>query len=213
MKIIDLTHYIHDGMPVYPGTKDPEFITTNTYDTDSFRETRLSMSSHTGTHIDAPAHIYKNAPTLDSFEVDQFLGKALVIDCRKLRAGEEIPLELIKSYGESAKEAEFLLFNTGWDKKWGTDEYFSPFPVLSNDAIDFIANGNYKGIGFDVVSIDQVKTGLKKHQALFSKASIINIESLKDLDLCGNKLFTLVCLPLNIKNADGSPARAIAIIE
>ena len=213
MKIIDLTHTINEDMPVYPNSDKPKLKTIFTYETDGFRETLLTLGSHVGTHIDSPAHIIKGKPTLDTFPVSQFVGKALVIDCRSLKDGEQITDEHILKYGEKINQAEFLLFNLGWDKKWGTNDYFGDFPCLSSEAIDVIANGNYKGVGFDVISIDGVGKPLKVHTELFSKKSLVVVENLKSLDLCGNNLFTFVCLPLRLENADGSPSRAIAIIE
>ncbi len=213
MKIIDLTHDITENMPVYPNSDKPKFKTIFTYEKDGFRETLLTLGSHTGTHIDAPAHIINGKLTLDEFDVSQFIGKALVIDCRSLKDGELITADYILKYGEKLNQAEFLLFNLGWDKRWGTNEYFGDFPCLNSEAIDVIANGNYKGVGFDVISIDGVGKPLKVHTELFSKKSLINVENLKNLELCGSEIFTFVCLPLKLTNADGSPTRAIAIIE
>ena len=63
-------------------------------------------------------------------------------------------------------------------------------------------------------SLDPISdASLKMHKKLFSSKNIINIENLKNLDLCGSELFTFVCLPIKIENSDGAPARAIAIIE
>ncbi len=210
MKVIDLTHTIDENMPVYPGAEKPRLDVANIYEKDGFGETILTMFSHTGTHIDPPAHIIKGAPTLDSFGAEQFVGRGLVIDCRNLGTGEEISLEHLRASKDTDK-AEFLLFNTGWDKKWGTTEYFRAYPCLSMEAIDFIIEGNYKGIGFDTISLDPVNK-LERHNYLFSKKAIINIENLKNLDLCAGELFTLVCLPLKTKNADGAPCRAVAIL-
>ncbi len=213
MKIIDLTHTIKADMPVYPNTEKPKIQQTNTYEKDGFREALLTLGSHTGTHIDAPAHIIEGKPTLDSFDISQFVGKALVIDCRDLKEGEEINAQRIEKYGDKAKQAEFLLFNLGWDKKWGSNEYFGDFPCLSDEALDVIIKNDYKGIGFDVISIDSIGKPLNVHTKLFSQKEIINVENLKNLDLCGSDLFTFICLPLKLLNADGSPARAIAIID
>lgn len=214
MNVIDLTHIISETMPVYPGTAKPKLKVSNTYEKDGFREALLTMGSHTGTHIDAPAHIIEGKKTLDSFDISQFVGRALVIDCRMLKEGEEITAQHILKYGDKIKEADFLLFNLGWDKRWGDDSYFGKYPCLSDDAMDIIINGSYKGIGFDVISIDPIKdSSLRIHKRLFSNKEIINIENLKNLDLCVDKLFTFVCLPLKLENADGSPARAIGILE
>ena len=85
MRVIDLTHTIREGMPVYPGTEPPVLAAANSYEKDGFKETMLSMFSHTGTHVDPPAHLFAGRTTLDAFPPEQFLGRALVIDCRGCR--------------------------------------------------------------------------------------------------------------------------------
>lgn len=58
MKVIDLTHTIKENMPVYPGTDTPKLMPANTYEKDGFKETLMQMYTHTGTHMDPPAHLY-----------------------------------------------------------------------------------------------------------------------------------------------------------
>ena len=210
MKVIDLTHTIKEDMPVYPGTEKPKLEVASTYERDMFKETLFTMFSHTGTHIDPPAHIIEGMPTLDSFGAEQFVGRGLVIDCRGLKEGEEITLELLKAYKDLDK-ADFLLFNTGWDKRWGDKSYFEGFPCLSIEALDYIIAGSYKGIGFDTISLDPVNS-LTRHKRLFSQKAIINVENLKNLDLCGTDPFDFVCLPMKTENSDGAPCRAIGIL-
>ena len=85
MKIIDLSHPISPGMPVYPGTEPPVFVTGASIAKAGFLEKKITLFSHTGTHVDAPAHLIEGASTLDQLPVEQFIGKALVLgleDCR-----------------------------------------------------------------------------------------------------------------------------------
>lgn len=209
MRVIDLTHTIKENMPVYPGTEKPKLTVANTYEKDLFKETLITMFSHTGTHIDPPAHIFENGATLDSFDASQFVGKAMVVDCKGLKNGEKITLDMIDT--EISKEADFLLFNLGWDEKWERDEYFGKYPCISDEVLDYIIKGDFKGIGFDVIGLDPIGS-LYCHQKLFSQKKIINIENLKNLHLCGKEIFTFVCLPIKIENSDGAPCRAIAIL-
>lgn len=214
MKVIDLTHIINETMPVYPGTDRPKFLPANTYEKDGFKETLLQMYTHTGTHMDPPAHLYAGRTTLDQFPIEQFIGKALVIDCRDLQEGEFITMDYLQKYGDKADYAEFLLFNLGWDKRWGTDEYFGDYPCLDNEVMDYILAGHYKGIGFDVIGLDPIADeNLTRHKRLFKQCEIVNIENLKNLDLCGDDLFWFSCFPMKLENCDGSPVRAVAWFE
>ncbi len=211
MKVIDLTHVITPAMPVYPGTEPPVFEPANSYEKDGFKETRISMYTHTGTHIDPPAHLYPGRTTLDSFPAEQFIGKALVIDCRALKEGETITMDCLKPYGEKAEKADFLLFCLGWDQRWGTEAYFGEYPCIDEAVLNYILKGRFKGIGFDVIGLDPIAdAALPRHKKLFAEKDIINIENLRGLHLCGDDLFWFSCFPLKISDCDGAPARAVA---
>ena len=129
MKVIDLTHTISEDMPVFPGSETPKLTTKSTYEKDGFKETLLQMYSHVGTNMDQPAHIFTNRKTLDQFSPEQFIGKALVVDCRDLKEGQVIAMDKINI--DKAKLAGFLLFNLGWDKHFKDETYFNDFPYNS----------------------------------------------------------------------------------
>lgn len=212
MKVIDLTHTISEDMPVFPGCETPKLTTKSTYEKDGFKETLLQMYSHVQTHMDPPAHIFANQKTLDQFSPEQFIGKALVVDCRDLKEGQAITIDKINI--DKAKLADFLLFNLGWDKRWNLDTYFNDYPCIDDTVLEFILNSNFKGIGFDVMGLDPLRDeNLTRHKALFKDTDIVNIENLTNLDQCGNDLFWFSCFPLKIKDCDGSPIRAVAWYE
>ncbi len=120
----------------------------------------------------------------------------------------------IRKYGAKADVADFLLFNLGWDKRWGTAGYFGDYPCIDEEVLDYIIRGNYKGIGFDVIGLDPIADiNLIRHKKLFQACDIVNIENLKNLELCGNELFWFSCYPLKLENCDGSPIRAVAWFE
>lgn len=214
MKVIELTHSLNGSMPVYPGIEPPKFTQSNFYEKDGFRETYVQFFTHTGTHVDPPAHLYAEGRTLDAFPPEQFIGKALVIDCRALKEGEAITMEQLKKYGELPQKADFLLFNLGWDKRWGTEAYFGDYPCVDDELLEYIINGNFKGIGFDVIGLDPIAdVELTRHNKLLRSCEILNIENLKNLDRCGDGLFWFGCFPLKIENSDGAPVRAMAWFE
>ena len=214
MKAIDLTYTIKEEMTVFPGTEMPKLINTSNYEKDGFMETSISIYSHVGTHMDPPAHIYPDRTTLDEFPASQFVGKGLVIDCRDLNEGEDITIDCILKYGKKAEKVDFLLFNTGWDKYWGNDKYFGDYPCVNDEVLDYVLNGNYKGIGFDTIGIDPVSDeNLSRHKKLFKDKDIVNIENLKNLELCRDEIFNFSCCPLKVENSDGAPVRAVAWFE
>ena len=84
MKVYDLTYAISTSMPVYPGMEAPTLSSAATVEQDGYHETKIAMYSHTGTHMDAPAHIFRGAPTLDVLPPESFAGAVYVLDCSEL---------------------------------------------------------------------------------------------------------------------------------
>jgi len=214
MKVIDLTHVISPDMPVYPGTEGPRLEEANTYERDGFKETRLNMYSHTGTHMDAPAHLFAHRTTLDAFDASQFAGSAVVIDCRELGTGERITMAHVNRNRENADRAEFILFCTGWDRYWGNEEYFGEYPYIDDEVAQYLISGKKKGVGLDVIGLDPIADeNLTLHKKLFQENEMVIIENLTNLDKVGKGLFMFCALPLRYEQADGSPIRAVAMLE
>lgn len=214
MKIIDLTHTISENMPVYPGTERPKLAQANTYEKDGFKETLMTMYSHTGTHMDPPAHLFGHRTTLDQFPITQFIGSAVVIDCSELEEGGRITMEHINKNRANADTAEFLIFRTGWDRYWGKDEYYGDYPFIDDEVAEYIVTNNKKGVGLDTIGLDPIRDeNLTLHKKLFNENEIVIIENLTALELVGNDLFTFFALPLKHENADGSPIRAVAVLN
>ena len=214
MKMIDLTQLITASMPVYPGTEPPHLTVANTYETVGFRETLLSFFSHTGTHMDAPFHLFGDRTKLNEMPAAQFVGKALVIPCMQYGAGEEIGMEALAPVRQLADETDFLLFHTGWSRYWGKAEYFGDYPVPSQEVCRYALESGKKGLGFDTIGIDPIADeGLTRHRLLLSQRDIVIIENLTNLDKIGEGLFLFAALPLKYENADGAPVRAVAMLE
>ncbi len=208
----DLTHPISPRMPVYPGTEPPTIQTANTVERDGFAEMTIHMGSHTGTHVDAPAHMVAGAPTLDRMGVDRFVGRACVVDVSGA-AGGEIGAADLERHAGLVEGCDFVLLHTGWSRYWGEDRYYSGFPVLSGAATRWLIGRGLKGIGLDAISIDPVgATRFANHLECF-EAGLISVENLTGLGALVGRRFTLSCLPLALQDADGSPVRAVALLD
>ncbi len=210
MKIIDLTHIIKPDMPVFPGTETPTILPTNTIAKDGFAETKLSMYSHIGTHIDAPSHMQAEADSLEQLDISHFVGKAVILDFTEIN-GSEITKETLLKHKDKLKELDFIILKTGWSKYWGSDKYFGKFPYLTEEAAEWLVSLKLKGIGIDAISIDDMETRTFPIHYMLFKNNMIVIENLTNLESAGEEIFIFSCLPLKYENADGSPVRAIAI--
>jgi len=215
-KLIDLSHVLNDGISVYPGTVGPKFEILSTVEKDGFNELKMTLVLHAGTHIDAPYHVLKNAKAVDQINIDKFIGKAIVIRSDKQK---EINLEYLRTFENVITQIDFILFHTGWQYKWKTKSYYDNCPTITREAATWLTKFKLKGIGIDSFSIDDVvpsqtigSEGLPNHHIILQN-EIILIENLTNLDKLPDGIFTFQCFPLNIENADGSPTRAIAILE
>ncbi|MFZ2636250.1 MAG: cyclase family protein [Rectinemataceae bacterium] len=211
MKVIDLTQYISENMPVYPGTEGPKIVQATTILREGFAEKLITMYSHTGTHMDAPGHIVTGAKTLDAFDAGHYIGTATLLDVSGCLDGA-IDASLIDRHAESIRGMDFVLFRSGWSTRWGRESYFGKFPVLTEKAANLLCGLGLRGIGLDMISVDRVDTeDFPIHKILF-RAGLVIVENLANLDAIDAPVFTFSCLPLKMPSSDGSPVRAVAMI-
>ena len=205
--LIDLTHTLKNGISFFPGSPEPSFQAATTIEKDGFAEISINMPTHTGTHIDAPAHVIAHGKTLDLFPLDKFIGPAVLIDSRGYKSIEKDFLEINEA---RIKGVDFVLFYTGWQDKWNSPSFFDDFPALSQDAVKYLQGFKLKAVGFDAVSADKIDSAELPNHNLLLADEVLIIENLCNLDKLIDQRFKLYCIPLNIQNADGSPVRAFA---
>lgn len=211
MTVYDLTHAISSSTPVYPGSESPALSIAATVEQEGYHETKLSLYSHTGTHMDAPAHIFRGAATLDSFPPEAFAGAAFVLDCSSLGKNGRISEEMLREAEEEIRNADFLLLYSGWENHWGSPTYFGSFPVLTAEASLWLSElPRLKGVGVDAVSVDLVGLPfLENHRILLGSGKLL-IENLRNLRALAGKRVQFAALPLHYIHSDGAPVRAIA---
>jgi len=211
MKIIDLTHEIKEGMPVYPGTEAPVLKQANTIAEHGFAEKLITMVSHTGTHMDAPAHVLEDGKNLSQIDLNDLFGKGCLIDLREISG--KITVDKLKPYENALKSAKIAVFFSGWDKYWGDEKYFEDFPVMDEAAAKFLVTTGVRGVASDMISIDTVDSvNLDIHRILFA-AGMFSCENLKGLEQLAGKDFEIGIFPLNIADGDGAPVRAAAFLS
>ncbi len=207
--LIDMTHTITPEIPIYPGTPAPSLSPACTLTKDGFRETLLTLSSHTGTHMDAPAHLLRDGRTLDQMPMSQFSGRATVLDVSE--EGPVITEAFLRSNYEAIHCADFILFYTGWEDRWGTERFLEDaFPVPDEEAARYLVSRGLKGVGTDAISIDRMSDSRLPIHHILLKDSVLSIENLCLKKVRGRKDFLFFALPLKFQDADGAPTRAFA---
>lgn len=212
MKPIDLTLTISSDLPSFPGSPKPQFISWSKIKTEGYNLELLFFSSHTGTHIDAPFHFVKNGTKIHQIHPSRLIRKAILIKIKKTSNQLITKKDLLlfeKVNGQIPNEST-IIFETGWQENLKQSFYFEKNPGLSISAAKYLISKKTNLVGIDSPSIDGGSESKFPIHHLFSKNNILIVENLTNLDKINSKSFELIVLPLKLKNATGSPVRAIA---
>lgn len=212
MTIIDLSHTLEPGMPVLASNENPAIERIAGIGADGYRETRLSICSHNGTHVDAPAHLLDEGLFLEQLPLDRFFGPALLLDVSDHRQPLITP-DRLQPHEAAIHRAEFVIFRTGWSRVWGQEKYYQNFPVLTQPAAQWLLGFNLKGLGIDAFSFDPYDAAPYPVHRLLLGGGLILVENLNNLESIPTSRFQFSCLPLPYGQADGSPVRAVALVE
>jgi arylformamidase len=198
LKIHDLTRTISQDMPIYPGDPQPEFYAHATIKDNNANITRITVGSHTGTHVDAPWHFLQEGNSIDREPLDKFIGEAAIIDASDKNS---ITAEAFSGY--EIRSNDIVLIYTG------TGDRLTDFAYLDVSAAEWIVEHEVKGVGIDTASVEKYgKKDAPVHKMLLNR-NIGIIENLVNLkQFVGSRMF-FVCMPLPLKGIDGSPARAV----
>ena len=140
MKPIDLTLTISSSIPIFPGSPKPQFILWSTLKEDAYNLELLFLSSHTGTHLDAPYHFVKNGVKIHQIPLDRLIGNAILIKIKKEKnqAITKDDLVLFERKNGNIPKHSSIIFYTKWQKNLNTDFYFIKNPGLSESAAMYL---------------------------------------------------------------------------
>ena len=212
MKPIDLTLTISESTPTFPGSPKPQFILWSDIEDDGYNLELLFFSSHTGTHLDAPYHFVKNGIKIHQIPLNRLIRKAILIKLKKTKNSSITKEDIIlfeKKNGIIPNHSSVLFF-TEWQKNLKKDNYFTENPGLDKLAAKYLVSKKINLVGIDSPSIDLGKDESFIVHHLFSKNNILIVENLTNLNKISSREFNLTILPLKLKDATGSPVRAVA---
>ena len=205
MKIIDLTHPITENIPIYfpwhPGTVIEQ---TANYTDNQCVVHRLSIGTHTGTHVDAPIHIFEGMNSIDEYDLNLCYAYAQVLDFTPRQARQNITKAEFQQ--KKLLSGVGVIIKTGWDVYFGNPDYYESYPPIDNEAAEYMVD---KRVPF--LASDTPYT-LDVHKILL-KSGIPLITNLNNTSKLESGTVQLIIAPLLIKGADGSPSRVLAIID
>ncbi len=211
MRIYDVTVPITEVMPVWPG--DPRVRIEQAASIargDVANVSHLTMSVHTGTHVDAPSHFLRQGATVDKLPLEVLMGPAFIADLSGLEsrtievhdlASLHLPRDVIR-----------LLLKTDNSYFWEDrlTEFEQDFVHLSPKAAQWLVRRGIRLIGVDYLSVEAFGVSRYRVHKTLLEANVVIVEGL-DLSRTPEGWCQIVCLPLKIAGADGAPARVLVI--
>ena len=214
MKLLDLTLEIAPDMPMFPGSPQPAIIPWATISGHGYNLEMLFLSSHSGTHMDAPYHFAQDGLRMHQISTEKFSGRAALIDA-KTAAGTSIETADIRRYEKMwgiIPDNTPVIFRTGWQSHLNQDDYFACNPGLSPDAAKYLASKKVSLVGTDAPSIDTGGADAFPAHRILAQSDIVIVEALARLDKIKSRTLDFIILPMNVRGATGAPVRAMAIL-
>jgi arylformamidase len=204
--IYDVSVQLSNDLPVWPSGPPIRLESTPHLSRDksyTIHETFIHISSHMGTHIDAPYHFVENGKRLNEIPLERLVGKATVVEILGVRSIGERELRPLKWVG-----VERVLFKTENSKHWHDGSFYEEFVYLEPEGARFLIERGIQLVGIDYLSIEKFRA--EKHLTHFAllEKDVVVIEGL-DLSHVGPGEYSMVALPLNLLGTDGGPTRVI----
>ena len=214
MKPVDLTMTISGSMPTFPGSPAPHLLAWSNLEEDGYNLELLFLSSHTGTHMDAPYHFDGKGLKVHQIPISRLVVRATLIRLRKaasapISKGDILSFE--ESHGAIPDNAS-VIFHTDWQKNLKADSYFTENPGLDMSAAEYLVTKRINLVGIDSPSIDLGTDGSFSVHRILARNNVLIVENLTNLHRIRSEEFDLTVLPLKLKGATGSPVRAVGII-
>ena len=220
MKAVWLSHVLNNSTPLYGGAKEISISADRSITSgDSCNTSNLKISSHAGTHVDAPCHFYQDGRTVDSYPPGQWIFSSPALIEKDSSPGRILDeYALSQSLANVERTTDLLLIKTGFEKYRYESAYWETGPGLAASLASVLLNSfpRLKAIGIDSLSISSLlnrQEGRLAHEAFLSR----NILLFEDMSLCQLQpnvpVRQVIALPLRYAAADGAPCSIVAWID
>lgn len=203
-KLLDVSVPLKQGMPTFPNNPPFELAPVKRIaDGGSSNVSRLVLSTHTGTHVDAPKHFFDDGAGIDGLALNLLIGRTRVVDINKRG-----PISAEDLAAAGLREDLRVLFKTPNSALWNSGLFHEDYAHLTEAGARYLVDQGVKVVGIDYLSIEQFKKpGAPAHRILLSN-SVIVIEGLNLAD-AEPGMYEMYCLPLLVAGGDGAPARVV----
>ena len=216
-KFIELNHTLEDGMMTYPGLPRPkigafldhEASRSRYKDQAEFYLGKVEMVCNLGTYLDSPFHRYPDGLDLSQIPLERIAGLPGIVFDGVVSSNRSITLQA----DSSELDGKAVLIRTGWDKRWGTQDYWEPGPFLSEKCIDLFIRSRVELVGVDFWNVDDTMDQARPAHTRLLASDILIVEHLCNLSALPRTGFKFFAVPLRIVRGASFPVRAFAEIE
>jgi kynurenine formamidase len=207
-RVIDLT------LTAYHGMRGVEIHPNTSVEREGFNTTNLKLYSHAGTHADAPRHFLNDGLTLESVDLHQCVGPALVIDVTHKAPNSLITVADLGAQANAIGPGSRVLLHTGWSAHAELPDYRTSFPRISRELAHWLVARGVWLVGVEMPSVAALhdKTELTEVHQILLHGAVVIVECLTNLHELPPQVY-FIALPLKIQGGDGSPVRAVALID
>src|SRR5262245_33365980 len=222
MRIVDLS------FPIRPHCRwkaVPELVASHAQG-HPLQSTVITISCHAYTHVDAPLHFLPDGQHIAEMPIDQWMGEAAIVELTHLGANGEVTAEALETAGGHVRGGEMALLSTDWHRRVSgeSERSWKDSPWTGPSGCEWLVQRGVKAVGYDYPPDHCIRDTVTEPRrrpareeytthARFFPAGITVIEYLTNLDAVGAARCRFIALPLRIDGADGSPVRAIALVE
>lgn len=226
MKFVDLSHTFEDGMPGFRHENDDGTHTEYTADVSpffshdesrekydgkaAFEVTEMRFQTSMGTYLDSPYHRHPEGRDISELEISELILPGTVVDARGLAGDEELTVDALPREADLAGTA--VLFNFGWDKNWGTEQYRS-YPYISEAVIERLIDADVSLVGVDTLNADDHQNPTRPAHTRLLDEEIFIVENLCNLDSLVGTSFRFFAVPIKAKDTAAMPIRAFAQVN
>jgi arylformamidase len=218
MQLIDLSHTIEAGMPLFSASAPAPVVTawqshaqaaaSGHYQGCTCEISQVSFVTSLGTYLDSPYHFHPGMASIEKLSLDQLVLPGVVIDCTQAQAGQPIRPEVLEG---AEIEGKAVLFHTGWSRFWRQPAYLE-FPYLSAETAQALIERKAKIAGVDFLVIDNLSDPRRPVHVGLLKNNILIVENLTNLSSLGEANFTFHAVPVKFAQAAAFPVRAYAVL-
>jgi kynurenine formamidase len=216
--LVDVSHVIENGMITYKGLPAPlvcDFLSREQSRAHyaagtEFQIGKIEMVANTGTYVDSPFHRYAAGKDLSELTLERLANVDAVVVRAPLPKDRAVGPAFFKGLDVRGKA---VLFHTGWDAHWRTDQYFEGHPFLTRECAEFLVKAGAALVGIDSFNIDDILDLTRPVHSTLLAAEIPIVEHLCGLGQLPDRHFRFFAVPVKVRNMGTFPVRAFGLVE